>query len=171
MTEALVRPERWGDHAAVFELNRRAFDGEVEARLVEGLRREARPLVSLVAELAGRVVGHVLFSPVAVGPAPASPRTMALGPMAVAPEHQRRGIGSRLVRAGLDACRALGSEAVFVLGHREYYPRFGFAPAPPRRLRLGGPELDPYFMALELRPGALDRLRGEVRYHALFDEA
>lgn len=167
----LVRPERAEDHSAVFEVNRRAFGGDLEARLVDGLRREAGPLISLVAQLEEHLVGHILFSPVAVEEGPRAGEMMALGPMAVLPEHQRRGAGSRLVEAGLDACRELDAGAVFVLGHPEYYPRFGFQPATQRGLYYKSAAFDPFFMVLELQPGVLvGGPTGEVRYHPLFDE-
>ncbi len=90
--------------------------------------------------------------------------------MAVAPERQKQGVGSRLVRAGLDACRALGEDVVVVLGHAEYYPRFGFEPAAARGLRYRGPDFDPHFFVAELRPGALEGVSGRVRYHPEFEK-
>lgn len=166
-TRSSVRAERARDRASVRALHRRAFGTEAEANLVDALREKARPLVSLVAQERGRVVGHILFSPVTLG-GPAEPRIMGLAPMAVAPERQRRGIGSALVRAGLEACRALGCDAVVVLGHPSYYPRFGFSPA--ARFGLGCEYEAPpeAFQLLELRPGALRGAAGTVRYHAAF---
>ena len=117
-----IRPERAEDHAQVFAVNAAAFDTQAEAELIAAVRPVAEPLISLVATLDGAVVGHILFSPVTVegeGDA-ARHRAMGLGPMAVAPEHQRYGVGSRLVRAGLEACRAIGEDVVFVLGHADY---------------------------------------------------
>ncbi len=165
-----IRPERPEDSAQVFAVNAAAFETEDEARLVDAVRAAAEPLISLVAVDGGAVVGHILFSPVSVeGEAPAR-RAIGLGPMAVAPEHQRRGIGSRLVRAGLDACRAIGEPVVFVLGHADYYPRFGFESAPARGLRYRGPEFDPHFFVAELAPGALDGWSGRIRYHDEFEK-
>ena len=130
------------------------------------LRAEAYPSVSLVAEVEGTVAGHILFTPVTLG-GQGDLFLMGLAPMAVAPAHQRRGIGAALVRTWLDACRDLGVGAVVVLGHTGYYLRFGFAPA--ARFGLGCPYDVPeeVFMALELTPGALPA--GTVRYHAAFD--
>ncbi len=126
-----VREETPADRDAVRRVNDAAFGRDAEGRLVDALRGAVSPVVSLVACDGDEVVGHVLFTPVTVDGAWTA---MALGPMAVAPERQRAGVGSALARAGLDACRALGHDVVFVLGHPEYYPRFGFVPAPPRGL-------------------------------------
>ena len=165
----LVRWERTADHTAVFNINARAFGGPNEARLVEALRESARPQISLVAFREGRVVGHIFFSPVTVGGGGRAWEAIGLAPMAVEPEWKNRGIGSALVRAGLAACRAIRRPVVFVLGHPEYYPRFGFRPAPPLGLRFRGPEFDPAFMVAELESGALASRTGEVRYLPDFD--
>jgi putative acetyltransferase len=164
-----VRPELPEDREAVFDVNRRAFETPAEATLVDALRPVARPLISLVAVLDGRVVGHILFTPVTIEGGAAAGRAMALGPMAVLPELQNRDIGSRLVVVGLEACRDIGVHVVFVLGHREYYPRFGFEPAPPKGLRYKHADFDPYFMAVELSQDALSGLSGNVKYHPQFD--
>ncbi|MCW8139428.1 MAG: N-acetyltransferase, partial [Planctomycetota bacterium] len=126
-----VRPEAPGEVEAIRRVNDAAFGRPDEGRLVDALRGAARPFVSLVAREGDEVVGHALFTPVTVG---ATSSALALGPMAVVPGRQGVGVGSALVRAGLDACRALGHEVVFVLGHPGYYPRFGFVPAGPRGL-------------------------------------
>jgi putative acetyltransferase len=123
-----IRAETDADHAAIHAVNAAAFPTAAEADLVDALRQQARPLISLVAEQDGVIVGHILFSPVTLDSQP-DLRIMGLAPMAVAPEHQRSGIGSALVRAGLEQCRQLGYQAVVVLGHPEYYPRFGFVPS------------------------------------------
>jgi putative acetyltransferase len=99
---------------------------------------------------------------------PPSRPLAALGPVAIAPTHQRQGIGSQLIVAGLDLCRAMGYDLVIVLGHREYYPRFGFRPAAPLGIRWEhGAEA--HFMVLELRPGALAGVSGVARYRPEFD--
>ena len=162
-----VRAERTADVDAVHELNRAAFEGPDEARIVDALRGAVTPLVSLVAEVDGAVVGHILFSPVTVGPALHLP-LMGLAPMAVLPAHQRKGIGSALVRAGLDACRELGAVGVVVLGHAAYYPRFGFVPASRFGLGCEYDVPDDVFMTLELVAGGLAGHAGIVRYHEAF---
>jgi putative acetyltransferase len=167
----VIREEETGDHTQVFRVNSEAFETDLEEKLVEALRSRVEPLISLVAVVEERVVGHILFTPVKVdGCAKSGAALMGLGPMAVLPEHQNRGIGSRLVEEGLDRCRALGTEAVVVLGHADYYPRFGFVPAKEFSLRYKSEELDPYFMALELRQGALESVSGDVHYSPEFEE-
>ena len=165
----MVRWERAADRTAVFNINARAFGRPNEARLVDALRESARPQISLVALRQGRVTGHVFFSPVRVDSGRRAWEALGLAPMAVEPEWQRRGVGSELVRAGLIACRAIGRPVVFVLGHPDYYARFGFRPAPPLDLRLRRPEFDPAFMVTELESGALRGRTGEVRYLPDFD--
>ena len=164
-----IRKERDDDRAEVHEVNRKAFPTSAEADLVDALRGAARPWISLVAETGGRVVGHILFTPVRVVGEEGERTALGLAPMAVHPEYQNRGIGSRLVRAGLEACRAQGHPVVFVLGHADYYPRFGFQPAAPRGLHYKGPEFDPYFMVAELEPGALEGWAGRVEYRPEFE--
>lgn len=161
-----IRPEQEGDAEAVWAINAAAFGQPDEADLVDRLR-ETPGYLALVAEEAGEVVGHIAFSPVTLDP-PASVDVRGLAPMAVAPGRQRSGIGSALVRAGLDACRADGAEAVVVLGHPTYYPRFGFTPAPPRGIGCVYDVPPEVFMALDLVPGALDGTEAVVRYGPAF---
>src|SRR5262245_6107712 len=124
----VIRPEEQKDQAAVHALNARAFESGAEATLVDLLRERARPVVSLVAEHEREIVGHIMFSPVSlIGHADL--RIMGLAPMAVAPEHQRKGVGSALVQAGLEQCKRIAFGAAVVLGHPGYYPRFGFVPS------------------------------------------
>jgi len=165
----IIREETPDDYAAVFEINGEAFETDTEAKLVNALRRRVRPLVSLVAERDGRVVGHILFTPVALDDQIVGATTMGLAPMAVRPDVQRQGIGSKLVYAGLDACKALRTELVFVLGHPEFYPRFGFRGAADHGFHYKDEKLDPYFFVLELTRRAASGVSGTVSYHALFD--
>jgi putative acetyltransferase len=162
----IVRPERAADVAGVYVVNASAFPTSAEAKLVDALREAARPVVSLVAEEAGAIVGHIFFSPVTVPNAPT--RVMGLAPMAVLPARQRAGIGGALVKAGLAACKDLGAGAVVVLGHVDYYPRFGFVPASRYGLRCEYDAPADAFMALELEPGALAGAGGTVKYHEGF---
>jgi putative acetyltransferase len=161
-----IRPESPGDFEAVDAVHVQAFGRPGEAALVRALRREAKPYLGLVAEREGRVVGQIVFSPVAIEGG--SPLALGLGPLAVEPGLQRGGIGSALVREGLTRCAAL-AQIVVVLGHADYYPRFGFRPASPFGLRYRSEVFDPSFFALELLPGALAGVSGWVRYHEAFE--
>ena len=177
----LVREEHAGDVAAIHRVNLLAFGGPGEAALVDHLRVHGKLRISLVAEQGGEVVGHIAFSPVrfidedAAGRPQARPASPAgagglgIGPMAVAPEHQRRGVGGHLMRAGLERCRAQGVPWVIVLGHPGYYPRFGFTPASGFGVRCAYPAPDEAFMALELVPGALRGVAGTAHYEPEFD--
>ncbi|HEX5271417.1 MAG TPA: GNAT family N-acetyltransferase [Gemmataceae bacterium] len=157
-----VREETPEDLEAIREVNRRTFGREGEARLVDALRDGGYLRLSLVAEEGGQVVGHILFSDLPIVTPTGTRHALALAPMAVLPERQRQGVGSRLVREGLRAGVAAGHRAVVVLGHPDYYPRFGFSARLAGRLK--APFSGPAFMALELVPGALDGVTGEVRY-------
>jgi putative acetyltransferase len=162
-----IRSERDADAGAIRAVNVAAFDTALEADLVAALRQHARPLVSLVAEDHGAVVGHILFSPVTLDTDPRM-AIAGLAPMAVVPARQRQGLGSLLVRRGLEQCRRAGFTACVVLGHAEYYPRFGFANASRLGLRSEYDVPDEVFMARELVPGALDGKSGVIRYHPAF---
>ncbi len=170
MSALRVRPEADRDRAAIHRVVARAFPSDAEARLVETLRGLAERRISLVAEDGGgEVVGHILFTPVEIRSAGGTSHALGLGPMAVMPDLQCRGVGSALVRAGLAACRAGGETVVVVLGHPSYYPRFGFERAWDHGLYYGAPGPNPAFMVCQLQPGALRGRSGEVRYSPAFD--
>jgi putative acetyltransferase len=171
----VIRPESAADRAGVRHVNELGFGRPNEAALVDALRAAAQPQISLVAVEGGQVVGHIFFSPVtvesahdALAPEPMAHEPMALGPMAVLPEHQRQGIGSRLVRLGLTECERLGHGVVVVLGHPRFYPRFGFSPAITKGLRCEYHVPDEVFMAIELMSGALRGRAGLVKYRPEF---
>ncbi len=157
-----VRAETADDVSAIRSVNAEAFGRADEAALVENLRSEGAVLCSLVAETEGRAVGHILFTRMWIETIPA----VALAPMAVLTEYQRQGVGQMLVRRGLDLLRERGERIVIVLGHPDYYPRFGFSPEKARGLE--SPFPPEAFMALELVPGALSGVQGKVRYAAAF---
>ncbi len=163
----LIRAEKEDDRDAVYAVNVSAFETPAEADLVAALRVQALPIVSLVAEENGEVVGHIMFSPVSLSGHPQL-KVMGLAPMAVTLEHQRKGIGSALVRAGLKQAKQLGFAAVVVLGHPDYYRRFGFSPSSRFGIDCEYEVPEEAFMALELRPEALSGRTGRVKYHATF---
>lgn len=133
------------------------------------LREGGKVTLSLVAVEDDRVVGHILFSPVTIESEAEVRAAAGLAPLAVLPELQRSGIGSRLVRAGLEECRNAGHECVVVLGHPDYYPRFGFVPAICYGVRCEFDVPDEAFMVIELREGALRGRAGTARYQPEFD--
>ena len=161
MATIVVRDEAPADAAAVRDVVTRAFEQPAEAKIVDALRAAGKADVALVAECDGRVVGHVLFSPVTLAGAPAA---SGLAPLAVAPELQRRGVGTALVRAGLARCRAAGHAFVVVLGSPAYYGRFGFVPADRYRLACEYDVPPGVFQVIELAPDALVGCSGLVRY-------
>ena len=162
-----IRAEKENDRDSVYAVNVSAFETPSEGKLVDVLREQAQPVVSLVAEEKGKVVGHIMFSRVSLPEYP-NLKMMGLGPMAVAPEHQRKGIGSALIGVGLEQCKQLGFAAVVVLGHPEYYPRFGFSSSSRFGIESEYEVPEEVFMAMELQPGILKGKTGKVKYHAAF---
>lgn len=158
-----IRPEQAADREAIWNVNHAAFETDAEADLVDSLRDGGFVEVSLVAKVDGQIVGHILFSRLPIVTETRTVDAVSLAPMAVLPSYQRRGIGSRLFEAGLQACRDSGHRIVVVLGHPEFYPRFGFSAdlARPLESPFGGGDA---WMALELAPGALAGIKGRVKY-------
>jgi putative acetyltransferase len=160
-----IRNTRPQDRGAIRTLVSAAFRRPDEADLVDGLRSAGDALVELVAEEDGELVGHILFSPVRIERSNSALDAAALAPVSVISGRQQRGIGGALIRVGIDRCKELGLGAVLVLGHRAYYPRFGFSARAAESLE--APFHGPSFMALELVPGALAQ-GGRARYAAAF---
>lgn len=167
-SELIIRMEGKKDREGIYKVNAAAFETDAEARLVDTLRESGTTFVSLVAEDEGRIVGHILFTPVELIGAKAPLKLLGLAPMAVLPERQNEGIGSALVREGLNICREGAYDGVVVLGHPDYYPRFGFAPSVRFGITCEYDVPEEVFMAMELRPGGLGQAKGTVRYHPLF---
>jgi putative acetyltransferase len=167
-TRPTIRRERHeaGERSSVHLVNEVAFGQPDEADLVDRLRTEGAVLLSLIAELNNRIVAHILFSRMWIETACGSILAVALAPIAVLPTYQRQGIGGRLIRKGLDLLRREGEHIVIVVGHSEYYPQFGFSTQKARSLE--SPFAPEVFMAIELTPGALDRVQGKVRYPGAF---
>ncbi len=164
----VIRPEKPEDIPAIRIVNERAFGRAAEADLVDALRRNGKAAISLVAEDEGRIIGHILFSPVMVESGEGEVIGLGLGPMAVVPERQKRGIGSMLVEHGLKRCREDGHRFVVVLGHPDYYPRFGFVPAVRFNIKSEYNVADEVFMVMELQEGALQDQAGIVKYQPEF---
>lgn len=163
-----IRAEASGDEPAIRGVNEEAFGGPGEAELVDALRAAGKVTLSLVAESEGLVAGHILFTPVQVIPEREEAwLAVVLGPMAVLPALQGQGIGSQLVDAGLERCRALGEQIVFVLGHPAFYRRFGFVPTAACGIDSQYKAGDAFVVA-ELAEGALAGRRGTIRYDPAF---
>ena len=168
---ATIRVETYEDCTAIRHVNNQAFSQENEADLIEKLRNRGVLTISLVAILNSEVVGHIAFSPVTVESKSSSWEAIALAPMAVLPEYQRKGIGSQLVYAGLDECQRLGHQIVVVLGHPAYYPRFSFVLAKHKGIECEYEVPEEAWMILELREGALAGRRGTVKFQPEFHDA
>jgi putative acetyltransferase len=165
-----IRPEKSEDSSGIRHVNELAFGQPAEADLVEKLRQACAEALSLVAE-DGAIVGHILFTPVVVEGTGRDVLGMGLGPMAVLPDRQRQGIGSQLVRRGLDILRERGYRFVVVVGHPEYYPRFGFEPASKHGLVSQWEGIpDAAFMVLVLDVHAMAGAYGVAKYRDEFNE-
>jgi putative acetyltransferase len=165
-----IRSETLADYAAIRAINTAAFGRPAEAQVVERVRErpDFNPEFSLVAEHDGEVVGHVLLSEMHLEDAEKSAKLLGLGPVAVRPDYQRQGIGSKLILEGLSRAKSAGYRAVILVGHPTYYPRFGFVPASRYGLQSTYNVPDDVFLALPLYEGALDGLHGMVHYSPAF---
>lgn len=159
-----IRPEQPGDVAAIHAVHVACFPTDAEARLVQLLRATGQLTVTLVAEVADHIVGHLAFSPVTTA---AGAVGMGLAPVSVLPMHQRQGIAAGLIEQGLKQCHAAGYGWVVVLGEPAYYARFGFQPAGDYGLsdEYGGGAA---FQVLELTAGHMPHGAGFVRYAPAF---
>ena len=167
----IIRPETPADEAAISHINEEAFGQKEEAELIVRLRDRGVLSFSLVAVEDNEVIGHIAFSPVSVESKGSGFEAISLAPMAVLPAYQRRGIGSQLVRAGLEECRRLGHEIVVVLGHPGYYPRFGFSPGKASGIDCEFEVPDEAWMILELKEKALAGRGGTVKFEPEFHQA
>ena len=172
LPDLVIRSETPDDVAAVRSLNLVAFGQPMEADLVDALRASCDAALSLVAEIDGDIVGHILFTPATVDSPSRRVEGMALAPMAVHPSWQRRGIGSALADEGLRILESKGYPFVVVVGHAAYYPRFGFEPASGHGLSCPWPGVpDEAFMVIVVDPQSMEGVVGPVRYRSEFDTA
>ncbi len=164
--DALIREERKNDYDEIKEINDLAFGQENEGKMIEALRKTSdfTYLLSLVAEIKDKIVGHILFYPIKIKNKKEEFTVLSLAPMAVHPEYQNKGIGSKLVKRGIKVARESGFGAVIVVGHPKYYPRFGFSPASNWRMQLPFDVPDDVFLALELKENYLKNCSGKVEY-------
>ncbi len=167
--QLIIRDEIDGDINSIYRVNQQAFETNAEAELVNLLRASGKAVISLVAVFDAEIVGHILFSPMSIEPPSVNWNALGLAPVGVLAEFQFQGIGKALVKRGLERCRDLGAELVFVLGHPTYYPKFGFLKA-----SLFGftneYQADEAFMVKELKPDILEKYEGLVKYAAEFKE-
>ena len=166
-----IRQEQSKDLKTIREVNRRAFGQTQEADLVDKLRQNYHELLSLVAVRQNEVVGHILFTPVTIQSAARTARGIGLAPMAVLPEYQRQGIGSKLVRSGIEQLKKRQCPFIIVLGHAGYYPKFNFEPASRYGIRSEWEVEDGTFMILLLNESEMQGISGVARYLPEFAEA
>lgn len=162
-----IREEQPEDIEAIHHMEEQAFGQPDEADLVDALRRADAFVLSLVALSDGEIVGHILFTRGTIEDDHSDHDALALGPLAVLPSYQNRGIGTQLMEKGLEMCEKAGHNVVFLLGHPNYYPRFGFVKGSTKGI---GNEYnaDDAFMVKELSVGALERTKGVAKYHPEF---
>ena len=165
---ATIREERPGDIEIIRAVNQKAFGQPQEGQLVDALRTNGGVLLSLVATLSGRVAGHILYSPVSIGPDGEKVIGAGLGPMAVLSGYQRQGIGGRLIETGNQKLREVGCPFIVVLGHPEYYPRFGFKPAGGYGIQCEWDVPDNVFMVLVMDQSKMKGVSGLAKYRHEF---
>ncbi len=165
-----IRREQPADIKQIDAVYAKAFDTDAETILVNSLRDSGVPLVSLVYEDGKDIIGHILFTQVDLLGDDSGVRIMGLAPMGVLPRDQYRGIGSSLVKAGLDECKSEGYDAAVVLGYTGFYPKFGFVSSAKFGIKTEFNVPEEVFMALELKPGTLNGKEGIVKFHKAFDD-
>ena len=168
----IIRQEKPGDINDIHALNELAFGQPQEANIIDKVRVNCDNLLSLVAIENEKVVGHVLFSPVEIEGQQGIMRGMGLAPMAVLPKIQRKGIGTQLVRSGIENLRKMQCPFIIVLGHPEYYPRFGFERASLYGIKCRWEGIpDDAFMILWLDKSTMNPVSGLAKYRDEFNAA
>ncbi|MBM7420819.1 MULTISPECIES: GNAT family N-acetyltransferase [Chryseobacterium] len=174
MTEKVIyRQETQDDFQEVFEINHKAFGQQNEAKLVNALRNNSNvfiPELSIVATKNNAIIGHILFTKINIKSDDETlNESLGLAPMAVLPEFQKNGIGGQLIRRGLETAKQLGYQSVIVLGHEDYYPKFGFEPAEKWNIKAPFDVPSNVFMAIELVKDSLENISGTVIYPKEFE--
>ena len=166
-----IRQEKQEDYKIVENIIKLAFENEEysdhkEHFLVEKLRKSNSFIkeLSLVAEINGKIVGHILFTKIIIKGEDVEVESLALAPVSVLPEYQGKGIGSRLITEGLKIAKDLGFLSVILLGHPSYYQRFGFYPTSKWNIKSPFDVDEEFFMGLELKKGSLENINGIVIY-------
>lgn len=173
-----LRQEQPNDYPNTDALIEQAFRNEEmsdqqEHLLVQCIRRSNAfiPELSIVVvNQQDNIIGHILFSKITIDNSEQTAASLALAPVSVHPDYQKQGIGSMLITEGLKKAKAAGYHSVIVLGHADYYPRFGFKPASLSGIKAPFDVPDEAFMALELEAGALEQVSGVVHYSEAFSE-
>ena len=168
-----LRHETVNDYSGIKLVNDLAFGQPVEGKLVDSLRTNPEYIdkLSIVAEKDGQIIGHILFFPIKIKSGDLEYETLSLAPMSVLPEFQGKGVGGRLILKGIEVANKFGFKSVIVLGHKEYYPRFGFKPANQWGVKPPFDVPDEVFMAIELVENSLKGKAGTVQYPKEFMEA
>ena len=164
-----IRAEKSADLDGISKINIEAFDTKEEVTIVNALRSSGVTNISLVYEKNNELVGHILFTPVELIGDKSSLKLMGLAPMAVIPKFQNKGVGSSLIKEGIQQCIDNGYDAIIVLGHPDYYPKFGFVPSIKYGIKSEYDVPDEVFMALELKENILKGKHGIIKYHDAFN--
>ncbi len=165
-----IRLETESDIDSIREINQKAFGQPDESKLIDKLRESCLNLLSLVAELDNKIVGHILFSPVVIDSTNGTINGMGLGPMATLPDYQHQGIGAGLINTGLGMLSKKGCPFVVVLGHPTYYPRFGFEPASIFGIGCEWEVPDEVFMIQVFNKKLLTNIKGTALYREEFND-
>jgi predicted N-acetyltransferase YhbS len=169
--EIKIRQEVNKDYKRVYEITKLAFGQEKESKLIEKVRKGPNfvPELSLVAEKDNEIVGHILFSKMKIV-GESEYETLMLAPLAVIPELQKQGIGGKLIKKGIEKAIELGFDSIIVVGHKDYYPKFGFQKASKWGIKCPFEVPDGAFMAIELTENALENKAGVVQFPEEFME-
>lgn len=166
-----IREERQEDYNAIKEVNDKAFNQPQEGMIIEKIRKSGTEILSLVAVIEDKIVGHILFSTVKIENYPDLKDGMGLAPMAILPEHQKQGIGSLLIKEGIERLKMKSVPYIVVLGHEHYYPKFGFETASKYSIKCqwdGVP--DEAFMVMILDEKVMENVNGVAKYRDEFNE-